>query len=135
MPLSFAVALLILFVLIALRFITRRSATAQMRALITDTKDPAASRARLRTLFAAEQTKETTRRAELWQEAQTNVRAAKDLRRRLQADLDEEDEVRTLLADSQSRPSAEELKQLQQDRTGLLEQIARVDALISRLRS
>ena len=134
MPTSFWPALLALGVLVGLWFIQRRSATNRARALILDTKNPEASRDQLHAIYAAEEAKEKADRARLWNDAQTNPRAAKELRRRLQTDLEEEDEIRKLVGDSPTKPSAEEWEQLRRDRVELLEQIARVDALISRLR-
>jgi hypothetical protein len=99
-----------------------------------DTKNPEASREQLHAIFAAEEAEEKAERAQLWNDAQTNVRAAKRLRLRLQNQLEEEDEIRRLVANSPTKPSAEEWEQLQRDRVELVEQIARVDALISRLR-
>jgi len=134
MPANFEVTLVLLGVLVALRFITQRSATNRARALMMDTTDPAGSKEQLRSLFAADEAKEAAQRAELWRKAQSNLRAAKELRRRLQTDLDEEDEIRQLVANAPTKASTEELKQLEQDRVDLVTQIARVDALISRLR-
>ena len=84
----------------------------------------------LRALFVAEEAKEVAQRAELWREAPSNVRAAKELRRRLQGDLEQEDEIRQMVANAPGKASAEELRQLEQDRVELLEQIRRVEALI-----
>jgi hypothetical protein len=100
-----------------------------------DTKNPDASREQLHAIFAAEEAKEGAQRAQLWHDAQTNLRAAKQLRRYLQNDLEGDDEVRKLVASSPTKPSAEEWEQLQRDRVELMEQIARVDALISQLRT
>jgi len=102
---------------------------------MSETKDPSGSRDELHALFAAEDRKEKAHRAERWNQAQTSVSAAKDLRRRLQVDLEEEDEVRRLVANGPTKPSAEEWTRLQQDRVELLEQIARIDAMINRLRT
>jgi hypothetical protein len=98
-----------------------------------DTKNPGASRQQLHAIFAAEEAKQKAERAQLWNEAQTDLRAAKKLRRSLQTDLEEEDEIRRLVANSPTKPSAEEWGQLERDRVELVDQIARVDALISRL--
>ena len=92
------------------------------------------AREKLRALFADEEKKEVARRADLWHRAPSNARAAKELRRLLQSDLEFEDKIRRDLAASATKPTSE-LKQLDEDRAKLIEQLARVDALIDHLGS
>ena len=135
MPVNLWPAFLVLGFLVGLWFIQRRSATNRARALMLDTKNPDASREQLQSIFAAEEAKEQAQRAQLWNDAQTSLRAAQKLRRRLQYDLEQEDELRKLLANAPTKPSAEEWAQIQRDREDVVEQLARVDTLISRLRT
>jgi hypothetical protein len=120
MPVNFELGLVLLVFLVALRFITGRGAASRARALMMDRQNPAAAKHELHALFAVEEETEKAHRAELWQHAQTSVRAAKELRRRLQTDLEEEDEIRALATKAADKPSPEEWKQLQQDRIDLV---------------
>jgi len=100
---------------------------------MTDTKDPDGSREQLRALFGAEEAKDQAHRSELWQQAQTDRGAAKELRRLLLADLEADEEIRRDLVNSGTPIPAKEVEKMKEYRLELVEQLSRVEALMYRL--
>ena len=131
MPASFAVALGVLAVLTVVRFVQRAGFSGRARTIMTETKDPEAAKQMLRELVSDDAAKETARRAELWQHAQTDIGAAQELRRLLQDDLRGHDLAREHFRDVPE--GAGVLRVLEEDRVEIEKQLARLDALMEQL--
>ncbi len=132
MPASYVVALGLLGILTVLRFIQRGTLTNRMRTLLMDTKDPEAAKQKLHELFANEDAKETDRRAELWQRAQTDVGAAKMLRKLLQDYLKGYQLTRVHFVNSSDGDAIS--RALEEQRAETEQQLARVEALIQQFK-
>ena len=129
MPANFAVAVVLLVILAVFWVRERNSVDGQARRLMTDTKDPQASRQKVRQLFAAQAAKEKAQRAALWHEAQTSIRAAHELGRRIREDVKGQELVRAQLSEG----DAEVRRALDQERAEAEEQLARLEVLIHQL--
>jgi hypothetical protein len=94
---------------------------------MTDTKHPEESRRKLRELHAAASGEEKAHRAELWRRAETSVRAARELDRRIRQDIEGQELIRSHL--SGLADGGEARRAVDEDRAEAEKQVARLSTL------
>ena len=134
MRLDFVLALGLLAVLLVLRAISRRTVAGRMQTLMTDRTDPAGSKQQLEELMAEEGAKEAVRRARLWEEATSSLRAARKLQRAIEEDRKANEDIRRYVAER--RPDDKEgMLDLKLRRKEIEQELERVAGLIRHLRT
>lgn len=106
----------------------RRMPPELVQALRLDKKDPAAARQLMDHYFARQAGQDSEERAQLWQQAPTDLNAATELRRRLTEDL------ATDAAARQELNTPQLLSNIEQSEKQARAQIAKLDDVIQRLR-
>ena len=103
------------------------------KALELAEKDPAAGREQLAAYFQKEAAEERARRSALWAQAQTDIRAAKDLRRRLLEDLKTDEFARREISKDPNAPGVA-LQDIDTSERNTRQELAKIDALIAALK-
>jgi hypothetical protein len=112
----------------------REELAERMQAVMTNPKDPVELRQQFKELVAEEGPKELARRAKLWHEAASSVRAARRLQRDIEDELDAIDDIRRYAA--KHRPEDNEgMQGLELYRREIEQELVRAETLIRQLRA
>jgi len=106
----------------------------RMREIFTSRRDTPASRQHVKELMAQEYGEEEARRTKLWEEAASSLRAARQLQRAIQGDLEANDYIRRYVAEHRPDDNAG-AQDLNLRRREIEQELERVAGLIRHLRA